>query len=126
MTLHCPKENRKEKKNKINIKSEKLDKRKEKLSVSKAFYNNLAASSFLSQIFYSSAIFFTSIIFLFLFFSFFFCFFSFFFSFASFSFCFCYSNFSCFDLYCFLHFSGYFVIFTSPVLQSISVLFLYP
>ena len=39
MPLHCPKENQKEKENKINIKSEKLDKRKEKLSVSKAFHN---------------------------------------------------------------------------------------
>jgi len=37
--LHCPKENQKGKENKINIKSEKLNKRKEKLLVSKAFYN---------------------------------------------------------------------------------------
>ena len=44
MPLHCPKENQKEKENKINIKSEKLDKRKEKLSVSKAFYNNSKSS----------------------------------------------------------------------------------
>ena len=41
MPLHCPKENQKEKEkeNKINIKLEKLDKRKEKLLVSKVFYN---------------------------------------------------------------------------------------
>jgi len=37
--LHHPKENQKRKKNKINIKSEKLNKRKENLSVSKVFYN---------------------------------------------------------------------------------------
>jgi len=37
--LHFPKENQKTKQNKINIKSEKLNKRKEKLSVSKAFHN---------------------------------------------------------------------------------------
>ena len=36
--LHCPKDNQR-KENKINIKSEKLNKRKEKLLVSKAFYN---------------------------------------------------------------------------------------
>ena len=40
MPLHCPKENQKTKQNKINIKSEKLNKRKEKLSVSKVFHNN--------------------------------------------------------------------------------------
>ena len=37
--LHHPKENQKEKEIKINIKSEKLNKRKEKLSVSKSFHN---------------------------------------------------------------------------------------
>jgi len=36
-----PKENQTRKENRINIKSEKLNKRKEKLSVSKAFHNNL-------------------------------------------------------------------------------------
>ena len=35
---------RKEKENKINIKSEKLDKRKEKLLVSKVFHNTLPSS----------------------------------------------------------------------------------
>jgi len=40
MPLHCPKENQKTKQNKINIKSEKLNKRKEKLSVSKLFHNS--------------------------------------------------------------------------------------
>jgi len=39
MPLHYPKENQKRKESKINIKSEKLNKRKEKLSVFKVFYN---------------------------------------------------------------------------------------
>jgi len=39
MPLYRPKENQKEKENKFNIKSEKLNKRKEKLSVSKSFHN---------------------------------------------------------------------------------------
>ena len=39
MPLHCPKGNQKEKENKINIKLEKLNERKEKLSVSKVFHN---------------------------------------------------------------------------------------
>jgi len=39
MPLHCPKENQKEKRSKINIKSKKLNKRKEKLLVSKVFHN---------------------------------------------------------------------------------------
>jgi len=42
MPLHYPKENQKEKENRIIIKSEKLNKRKGKLSVSKAFYNTQA------------------------------------------------------------------------------------
>ena len=37
----------KEKENKINIKSEKLDKRKEKLLVSKVFHNTLSSSTLL-------------------------------------------------------------------------------
>ena len=41
MPLHCPKENPKEKENKINIKSEKLNKRKKKLSVFKVFHNTI-------------------------------------------------------------------------------------
>ena len=40
--------------------------------------------------------------------------------FPSFSFCFCYPDFLCFSLYYLPHYSGYLVIFTSPVLQSIS------
>ena len=55
----------------------------------------------------------------FFFFSFFFCFSSFF-SLFSFSFCFYYPDFPCFDLYCFLHSFEHLIIFTSPVLQSIS------
>ena len=39
MFLYCLKGNQKEKENKMNIKSEKLNKRKEKLLVSKVFYN---------------------------------------------------------------------------------------
>jgi len=39
MSLYCLKGNQKEKENKMNIKSEKLNKRKEKLLVSKVFYN---------------------------------------------------------------------------------------
>jgi len=39
MPFYCLKENQKGKENKINIKSEKLNKRKEKLSVSKVFHN---------------------------------------------------------------------------------------
>ena len=63
---------RKEKENKINIKSEKLDKRKEKLFMSKVFYNTLPSctlllpflfiiisSSFL--IFFNSSFFYTSL-----------------------------------------------------------------
>ena len=79
-----------------------------------------------SQISHFSVIFFTSIVLSFFgfFFSFIFCsFFSCFFSFSSFlssSFCFYHSNFYCFGLHSFLHFSGYLITFTSPVLQSIS------
>ena len=40
MHFHCLKGNQKGKENKINIKSEKLNKRKEKLSVSEVFHNN--------------------------------------------------------------------------------------
>jgi len=39
--LHHLKENQKRKENKIDIKSEKLNKRKEKLSVFKLFHNNI-------------------------------------------------------------------------------------
>ena len=38
------------------------------------------------------------------------------------SFWFCYPGFFCFGLYCFPQFSGHLVIFTSPILQSISEL----
>ena len=64
-----------------------------------------------------------------LFFCFFFLFSSFLFSFCccfssssffSFFFCFCHPDFPCFGLHCFPHFSEHLVIFTSPVLQSIS------
>jgi len=88
--------------------------------------SNLAVSFSLSQISYSSAIFFTFIILSFFgfFFSFFFCFFSCFFPSFSFlsSFFFSYPNFLYFGLYCFSHSSEYLVIFTSPILQSISEL----
>ena len=71
-----------------------------------------------SQIYYSSIIFFTFII------LFFFCFFFSHFisssSFFFFSFCFSHPDFSYFGLYCFLHFSGHLIIFTSSVLQLIS------
>ena len=51
-------------------------------------------------------------------------FYSFFYSlsscFFSSSFCFCYSSFPYFSLHCFPHFSRHLIIFTSPILQSIS------
>jgi len=93
------------------------------------FSSDFVASSFLSHISYSSAILFTSTTFSFFGFIFFFSFFFFcsfsspFFPFSSLfssSFYFYHPNFPCFGLHCFLHFSGYLVIFTFPVLQLIS------
>ena len=86
-----------------------------------AFFSNFTVSSSSSQIFHSSAIFFTSIVLSFLGFS-FLPPFSILSSLVSFFFCFCYPSFSCFGLYCFLHSSDYLIIFTSSILQSISEL----
>ena len=90
--------------------------------------SNFAASSPSSQTFYSFTTFFTSIILSFFcfFFSFFFysfssCFFPFF-SFFSSLFCFSYPDFPYFGLHYFPHSSGHLIIFTSPILQSISEL----
>ena len=44
------------------------------------------------------------------------------FFFSSFFIYFCHSNFSCFSLYCLPYFSRHLVIFTTPILQSISEL----
>ena len=84
--------------------------------------SDFAISSSSSQISYSSATFFTSIVFSF------FCFFFFLFSFcflpasyfASSFFCFSQPNLPCFGLHYFPYSSGHLIIFTSSVLQSIS------
>ena len=83
--------------------------------------SNFAASFSLSQISHSSATFLTSTVFPF--FCFLFSFSSHFFpasSFASSSFCFFQPDFPCTSLYCLPHSSGHLIIFTFPVLQSIS------